>query len=85
MKNRNGYKLGKVGKETQHEDRQRGDRSERGFGKLSARKALPLALVLAVIFSIAVVTVSGGPPRLPVPHISGGGSVRCKPLRRELH
>jgi len=65
MKNRNGHKMGK---ENQHEERQGRDRSEGGFWfeKLSVKKALPLALVLAMVFSIVVVAVSGG---LPTVHI----------------
>ncbi len=67
--NKNGYKLGKRSKETKHEEKRQKDRSERGFWfeKLSVRKALPLALVLAMVFSIAVIAVSGG--LLPKPDI----------------
>jgi hypothetical protein len=60
---------GNVSKETQHEGIKRRGISESGFwvGKLSVKKALPLALVLAMVFSIAGVVVSGG--GLPVPII----------------
>ena len=68
MKNSRGYKLRKEGKETKHEEKRGGDRSEEGFEKLSVRKALPLALVLAVVFSIAGVVVSGE-LGLPIPPI----------------
>lgn len=68
MKNSRGYKSGNEGKETKHEEKRGRDRSEESFGKLSVRKALPLALVLAMVFSIAVVAVSGG--LLPIPWIT---------------
>jgi hypothetical protein len=60
---------GNVGRERQHEDRKRRDRSESGFWgcKLSVKKALPFALVLAMVLSIAGVVVSG--VDLPVPRI----------------
>ena len=60
---------GNVSKETQHEGIKRRDISESGFwgGKLSVKKVLPFALVLAMVFSIAGVVVSGG--GLPVPII----------------
>ena len=61
-------KFGNAGKETQHGDRKRRDGSESGLGigKLSMRKALPLVLVVALVFSIAVIAVSGD---LPKPNI----------------
>jgi len=66
--NKNGYKLGKRSKETKHEEKRGRDRSEEVFVKLSKiKKALPLALVLAMVFSIAGVVVSGG--FLPIPKI----------------
>ena len=68
MKNSRGYKSGNEGNETKHENRQRRDSSEEVFGlkKLSVRKALPLALVVAMIFSIALIATSGGLPPIKV-------------------
>jgi hypothetical protein len=66
MKNRKGYKMSK---ENQHEEGRGGDTSVRGFGfeKMSKiRKALPLTLVLAMVFSIVVVAVSGGLPNVHI-------------------
>ena len=69
MKNSRGYKSGNEGKETKRGEKREKDRSERGFGfeKLSVRKALPLALVLAMVFSIAGIVVSG--EFLPLPQV----------------
>lgn len=66
MENRKGYKMSKG---NQHEEGRGGDTSVRGFGfgKLSKiKKALPLTLVLAMVFSIVVVAVSGGLPNVHI-------------------
>lgn len=77
MKTRSGH----VGEERQYEDRKRGDISEIGFWveKMSVRKALPLALVLAMVFSIAGVVVSGG--GLPVPIIKPTVDCSVSPVK----
>jgi hypothetical protein len=63
MKKRDKFR--NVDKERQYEDRKRRDNSKSGFwvGKLSVKKALPLALVLAMVFSIEVIAAFGDLPR----------------------
>jgi len=79
MKNKSGYEVEKVGKETKHEEKRGRDRSEEVFVKLSKiKKALPLALVLAMVFSIAVIAVSGG--LLPTPWITPKIQCSVSPL-----
>jgi hypothetical protein len=72
---------GNVNKETQYEDIKRRVKSESYFGggKLSVKKVLPLALVLAMVFSIAGVVVSGGD--LPVPIIKPTVDCSVSPVK----